>query len=224
MRIGTSQKSWLIGICLFLAIGMGLVWAGNRESLPGESTAFRELRQVLASGKGGLQGQVVGMIGFYGDTQPPQWLVLTDGGKDSATFLEYVIRDGEIRSQRKVRRLKGQDLPEKSIDISELKVDSHEASRIAGDLAAEFGAEFSTIHYQLRCRDGGSEPVWVISLIGRYQVSVGSHYISALTGEVIDSRWYVTPRKKERPAALEITSAERKVRLVEPIPFREGAE
>jgi len=133
---------------------------------------------------------VVGMIGFYGQDQPRQWLVLAKDARIKGLMHEFVVSDGEVRAQRHFKRLPNQDLPDVPINRADVKIDSTRAFQLAESLAAKANIGFDSIHYQLRCRDLRNEPIWMLNLIDTKQVSVGVHYFSAVTGELLRSEWH----------------------------------
>lgn len=133
---------------------------------------------------------VVGMTGFYGQDQPQQWLILTKDRTSDEMMEEWVIADGKIQGKREIRRLPMQDLPTLSIDRSRLKVDSDEAFVIAERLADRALMGYDSVHYQLRTRDLGNEPVWVVNMLDPAGRSVGIHYISAESGNILRSIWH----------------------------------
>ncbi|MEO0415258.1 MAG: hypothetical protein AAF226_09935, partial [Verrucomicrobiota bacterium] len=160
---------------------------------------------------------VVGLVGFYGQSQPQQWLVLVKDARVEDMMHEFVISDSKVRAQRHFRKLPNQDLPSIPISIDQVKIDSSKAFQIVEQLAGNVGIGFDTVHYQLRARDLRSEAVWMLNLIDRNQNSVGVHYISAETGQVLRSVWQKPEGKKvtstDTPAEIQRTASRRPTRL-----------
>jgi hypothetical protein len=139
---------------------------------------------------------VLGMIGFYGQPQPPQWLILTGVTGEENVLRESVFSQGKVVAERKFGRKAGQDLPDIPLEMGRLKIDSDAAFTAAEEVARERKVSFDSAHFQLRCREEGAEPVWMLSLLGRAQVSVGVVYISAETGTVLRVNWVENPIEK----------------------------
>lgn len=206
-----SAASLLIGILL-------ISLASADEKSPGSQSGVEALRAVEKSGELGKGGQILGMVGFFGEPEPVQWLVLTDQAKKPGALIELVVRDGEILAERKVKRDASRDMPSIPFASGQIQINSGEASRIAGDLARDKGIPFATMHFQLRCRDERNEPVWTIHLINRDQVAVGVHYISAVSGEVLRSVWHVDEVPKHSLSQRSPEEGQgRSIRLVRPV-------
>ncbi len=147
------------------------------------------LDTFLASPAFPADGAVVGMTGFYGQDQPREWLILV---RDGEVLIEYALADGEVIGKRVLRPLPGQDLPVIAVERDRLKVDSDAVFLLVEDLARIEGVGYDSVHYQLRCRDQGNEPVWMVNLLDPSRKSVGIHYVSALSGRVLRSVWHDT--------------------------------
>jgi len=143
-----------------------------------ESTALAEDTNVL------------GVIGFSGNPQPEQWLILTQS-RSKGALREFAVAEGRVVAERMIEPLPGQDIPDIPIKFEEVRIDSDEALQIALGLANEQGVKFEAAHFHLRCRDTGSEPVWLLKLLGPVQDSRGLVYLSARTGEVLRTAWTV---------------------------------
>lgn len=166
-----------------------LIFAFPSLSLAGPPTA----KQTIAS-FGKIQGsdqaaRVVGMVGFYGQDQPPQWAILKPDWKVANLMHEYMMRDGKIVGERRFWRDPKQDLPTVAIPFEKIAIDSSRAFVLADQEAKKAGLGFDMIHYQLRGRDLRNEPVWVLNLVDGGQQSIGVLYISAITGETLRSVW-----------------------------------
>jgi hypothetical protein len=139
---------------------------------------------------------VVGMVGFYGQPDPPQWMVLSPPSEGKEKFRETVVSRGKLAAERTFRKLPGQDLPTLPIDRNRVQIDSREAFSIAEEVAKKKKISFESAHFQLRCRDENTEPVWVLNLINEFQVGVATIYLSAETGTVLRSRFPDVPVEK----------------------------
>ena len=141
------------------------------------------------AGAPGSNEPVLGMVGFYGQPQPPQWLILTSVLSKPGVLRESVVSGGKVVAERQFRRLPGQDLPDIPISKRDLRFSSQAAFKVGEAEAKRRKVSFDSVHFQLRCRDQQSEPVWMLSLINRAQVSVGAIYISAKSGKILRTTW-----------------------------------
>lgn len=147
------------------------------------------LRKFSASPSLAGGESILGMVGFYGDPLPPQWLILTTVEAKAGVLREVVFREGVVVAERRFKALPGQDLPSIPIPLGAVKVDSKAAFAAAERAAKLKKVSFDSVHYQLRCRQLANEPVWMLSLINSHQVAVGVVYISAGSGEVLQESW-----------------------------------
>ena len=136
-----------------------------------------------------LLSRVVGVVGFHGQDQPGQWMLLQNDVEVPAMLHEYVMQGGRIVAQRRFTREPGQDLPTIPIAISKIAIDSPQAFALANQAARKAGIGFDSMNYQLRCRDLRNEPVWVLSLMDSAHRITGTVYLSALTGETLRTIW-----------------------------------
>lgn len=150
--------------------------------------AYETVRKALASPSGDAP-EILGIIGFFGAPRPPQWLVLVGPGDGARGLREFVVSGGEIRAERRFRPSAGQDVPDVAIAKERLKVDTSSAFAAAERLARRKKVAFESAHFQLRCRDAGEEPVWMLSLVGPAQVAIGAVYLSAESGELLREVW-----------------------------------
>ncbi len=165
-------------------------FAGPNESALGSMDKFFGASH-LESGE-----KVLGMVGFFGQPDPVQWLILTDNPKEPQVLRESVFGRGRVLAERKFTPLPGQDLPCLPISRSSLKVDSGVAFRTAEARARELKLSFESAHFQLRVREIGSEPVWMLSLVNVSHVSIGTIYISASSGSILKESWVTVPKEK----------------------------
>ena len=128
---------------------------------------------------------VVGLVGFSGKPHPEKWLFLCQDEKKSDQYIEFVAKRGDIVAKRKVSKLPGQDLPNIPLSRGRIRIDSSDAMDIAREEVKKIGLSFSSVHYQLRCRDTGAEPVWLLSLRNSASVETGKIYLSAESGNVL---------------------------------------
>lgn len=133
--------------------------------------------------------EVLGLVGFFGQPLPVQWLILTGNASHPSVLRESVFARERILAERKFSPLPGQDLPHLPIPRGRVKVDSREAFALVESLAKKRRQAFDSAHFQLRVRDEGHEPVWMLSLVNEAQVSVGVVYLSAASGEVLREKW-----------------------------------
>ncbi len=192
------MKSFSLQIFVLSFFILAGIWTFVEASPPKYATALEALKTYERSGSKVNTDVVVGLIGFYGQDQPRQWLVLAKDTRLEGMMHEFVVSNGEVRAQRHFKRLADQDLPNVPIDRADVKIDSLKAFRLVESLAAKAGIGFDTVHYQLRCRDLRSEPIWVLNLIDARQTSIGSHYFSAITGELLRSVWHPDGVEEEK--------------------------
>ena len=150
------------------------------------------LNTLWAFGKergGPEQARAVGLVGFFGQDQPSQWLVLVSDARVPSTYREYVVRQGRTVNMRTFQRQSGQDMPSIPLPLNRLKIDSQQAFRICEATAIKAGIGFDSLHYQLRCRDLRNEPVWVVNLLDRSRATTGVIYLSAVDGNVLRTVW-----------------------------------
>lgn len=140
------------------------------------------------------QGEVLlGVAGYDGEPLPDRWLALV-GIPGSPTYRELTLRGGEVVSSRGIQAGAGEDLPHLAVDRAIVKIPASEAHQLASRRAGEVGMRWSTVHFHLRIRDEGAEPVWLLTFVNRAQVRVGQVYLSARTGDILRESW---PRKPE---------------------------
>ncbi len=189
MKAVFSKSAMLLALFLF---GFFLVKASPVQY----ATALESLTVYEKSALHSSDLSPVGLVGFYGQDQPRQWLVLTRNDRNHQLMTEFVVSDGQVKAQRDFKRLPNQDIPHIPFDREMIKIDSRKAFQIAESLAAKANTGFDSIHYQLRCRDLRNEPVWMLNLIDSRQVSVGVHYISAVNGDLLRSVWNPVQERK----------------------------
>ena len=151
--------------------------------------ALSSLRQFASSAHLKPGEEILGMVGFYGDPAPPQWLILTNVAQEAGVLRESVFAKDKVVAERKFKVVRGQDLPHLPISLKTLQFGSEEAFVVAEKAAVKRKAAFDSVHYQLRCREAGHEPVWMLTLINSSQVAVGVVYISAVSGKVLRESW-----------------------------------
>lgn len=182
----------LLVCCLTLA-SLGSLQAGN----PTAKETIKAFSQQRGSSEA---ARVVGLVGFYGQDQPPRWVFLQQDTKMPNLLHEYIMEKGQIVGERRFWRDPKQDLPTVPIPFAQVSVDSSRAFVLADQEAKKAGLGFDMIHFQLRGRDLRNEPVWVLNLVDGGQHSVGVLYISAITGETLRSVWKRSPGFSSVPA------------------------
>ncbi|NLT70046.1 MAG: hypothetical protein GXX91_05050 [Verrucomicrobiaceae bacterium] len=200
------MKNWFI-TCLtggVLALSCALAAAAPPEKAVGES-ALGALDGFLADAPLEPGAEVLGMVGFFGQPEPVQWLILTSHPETPEQLRESIYARGRLLAERKFRPLSGQDLPHLPLKRAVLKIDSEAAFRAVEELAHRQKRAFDSAHFQLRVRDLGSEPVWMLHLLNRAQVSIGVVYLSATTGEILRETWK-SPAPAADPGGTKISS------------------
>ncbi len=171
-----------------LALSCALAAASPPEKAVGES-ALGALDGFLANAPLEPGAEVLGMVGFFGQPEPVQWLILTSHPAAPGVLRESIYARGRLLAERQFSPLPGQDLPHLPMKRDALKIDSAAAFRVVEKLAHRHKRAFDSAHFQLRVRDLGSEPVWMLHLLNRAQVSIGVVYLSATTGKILRETW-----------------------------------
>jgi hypothetical protein len=157
-----------------------------------EGSSVSSAQEVDALFKGVIleKGEVIlGLAGYDGAPLPGRWNILVGKPGTAGAFREVMFTEGKAGASRAVESRPGQDLPHLPIDAASLHVSATEAHTIAAARAAGSGIRWATVHYHLRVRDEGAEPVWLLTFVNRAQVKVGLVYLSARTGEVLRESW-----------------------------------
>ena len=190
-----NKHFWIVLLSLCLSAPLALRSGIESEDCSGKSA----IHAFCQNNPAGESDVVLGLVGFYGQPDPPQWLVLTAVDLKKGLYRESVLRDKEIVAVREFRKVRGQDIPEIPIDPDTLKVTSEEAFNKAHNLALQRRVSFESVHFQLRCRDLEKEPVWMLNLLNTSHVSIGVVYISAKSGEVLRENWHLPPVEQGSP-------------------------
>lgn len=134
-------------------------------------------------------GRVVGMTGFDAGPRPLNWLILIKPGPLGDSYREVVFDGIAVLAQRTLSPLPGQEFPTLPIDPDRLRILSDEACRTGKEQARLRGAEVQSTHIQLRVREEGNEPVWMLKLLGPARSEMGTVYVSAWSGEILRQSW-----------------------------------
>jgi hypothetical protein len=179
---GKWKARWL-SVGLVLGIG---TFASGEPAVPEGTAALAEfIRKVpLEDGE-----HVVGMTGFHAGPRPLNWLILIEPASAEGSYRELVFDGATVLARRLLAPLPGQQFPTLPIDLDLLRVPSDEACRIGTEQARLRGAVVHSTHIQLRIREEGNEPVWMLKLLGPARSEVGTVYVSAQTGEVLRQSW-----------------------------------
>jgi len=175
---------------------LGAVGGGSVTSAQEWESIFKgvELRQGEA---------VLGLAGYDGAPLPERWYVLIGTPGTTGALREVPVADGKAGTGRVIESRPGQDLPHLPIDPATLRCSAAEAHRIASARGEGSGARWAGVHYHLRVRDEGAEPVWLLTFVNRAQVKVGLVYLSARTGEVLRESWPLADPGKPSDRALD---------------------
>ena len=179
--------SRFIPILIVTLASLSPLHAQQSNKLPSALTTLRSLNRERGDT---VSSRVVGVVGFNGQDQPAQWLVLQSDVEVPNLLHEYAIQNGRIVAQRRFTRDPNQDLPTIPISAAKITIDSPQAFALANRAAAKAGVGFDAMNYQLRCRDLRNEPVWVLSLMDDARRIVGIVYLSAVNGETLRTVWY----------------------------------
>ena len=185
-------------IPLLLSLIFSATSAFSQQAAPSQAPAAKPHSQMSAVSSlwafGRERGthelsRVVGVVGFFGQDQPRQWRLLAHDAQQRGIMREYILENGRVVAERRFAREPDQDMPSIVIPVNQLKVDSKQAFLLAEAQATAASIGFDSAHYQLRCRDLRSEPVWVLNLSDTARKTVGVIYISALNGDIIRKVW-----------------------------------
>ena len=156
-------------------------------------TGLVALDQFVTAAKLAPGEEVLGMAGFYGESQPKKWLILSADPATPDILRESVFVDGEVLAERTFRRLVDQNVPEIQLERDSILVDSDKAFEVVAMVAKSEKRTFQFAHFQLRIREDGNEPIWMVSLINKAQVPLGTLYVSAKSGEIVRRAWIKPP-------------------------------
>lgn len=208
------MKHWIIIGLLALSISAVPAVASDYAAA---SDGVDVLSFFASAGAAGSDEPVLGMAGFYGQPQPPQWLILTPVLSKPGVLRESILSGGEVVAERQFRSLPGQDVPDIPISKEELKFSSRAAFKLGEAEAKRRKVSFKSVHFQLRCQDEQSEPVWMLNLINRAQVSVGVVYISARSGKILRTTWPETKKFSSISGSAQVSNQRQ-----EPVPSEKG--
>jgi hypothetical protein len=164
------------------AVLLGAVGGSSVSSAQDVDAIFKGV--ILEKGEA-----ILGLAGYDGAPLPECWNILVGKPGTAGTLREVMFAEGKAGASRAVESRPGQDLPHLPIDAAALHVSAAEANTIAAARAAGSGIRWATVHFHLRVRDEGAEPVWLLTFVSRAQVKVGLVYLSARTGEVLRESW-----------------------------------
>jgi hypothetical protein len=175
---------------LFLLLAFQVAMSGEPSRSSGGESGLEALDGFLQSSPIPPDCEILGIAGFFGQLNPGQWLILTRSQAEGGVLRESVWKEGAVSGERLLSVLPGQDIPDLPLFRDTLRFDSGAVFREAERVAAERQVAFAGVHYQLRVRDAGKEPVWVLSLLNRSQVQQGVLYFSATTGDLLCESWH----------------------------------
>ena len=183
------MKSLILALVLLFLLGSHAALPDDVLLPTKEESGFAALDGYLSANAQPAKGEVLGITGFFGPSSPGHWLILCRMGKSGGTLWESAWKDGVILHQRILPVLPGQDVPDLPVLRESLRIDSGAVFLAATQLATERKVAFEYVRYQLRVRDAGREPVWMVSLLSRSQVQVGLLYFSAASGTLLRESW-----------------------------------
>ncbi len=170
-----------------VVLGIASVACGDPAVPEGTAALAEFLRKVpLEDGE-----RVVGMTGFHAGPRPLNWLILIEPASAEGSYREFVFDGAKVLAQLSLAPLPGQQFPTLPIDPDGVRLPSDEACRIGMEQARLRGAAVHSAHIQLRIREEGDEPVWMLKLLGPARSELGTVYVSARTGEILRQSWPV---------------------------------
>lgn len=146
-------------------------------------TAYEALRAVPGKVDPLIERRVVELIGVSGAPEPAEWTVVLEDPQARGGVRELEIQNTLLISQRTpVRR----GLPTLTVlDLNLLTVDSPLAFQTANTRATAAGVGFYSADYRLIFDVISKRPVWVLTLKGKTNETVGEVVISADSGTVL---------------------------------------
>jgi len=193
MKLKSRYAPWILLPCFLPAL----------VAAPAE-TAWQAL-DVLKSERGSVAiSRVTQIRGHRGQDQPEVWEIVTRMADGERVF---VTRGGEIVADTIYTSGGGV-----TIDTRRLRIDSHDAFRIANSAAATSKIGFDTIDYELRAAAGGNSPLWVIYLRDTKGNDVGELKISGEDGKVLRQTWFAARAGEREPIGKEESSAQQAMR------------
>lgn len=174
-------------IATFVAVGllsMG-AWGAGAEAAESPQTARAALKTLTQQRGADYLGRVVMVEGRYGSHQPQAWRILAFDPKQQGRLREFMVSGGRIASERLLIAWKnGQRVP-----LREVSVDSKDAFLRADLAAKDAKIGFDTLDYQLLMPAGSSEPLWLVTLVGKDGDAVGEVQVGAKSGVVWRKAW-----------------------------------
>ncbi|MEZ5301230.1 MAG: hypothetical protein R3F11_11345 [Verrucomicrobiales bacterium] len=156
--------------------------------LPCPAIRFGDNGIIAFFAPGKLGGWGSSGLWHEGQDQPFAWSIVA---RDSSGALRAI--DTENGRLMRDRRLQGNVSGFQSlapIPWSRVKVDSRKAFFLADRAAKSAGAGFNSLTYTLRCADGTSDPIWIVSVQDREGQDVGTMMIAADSEKILHQSWY----------------------------------
>lgn len=153
-----------------------------------QQSALETMGSLRSSRQASWEAGVLQVYGTKGQDQPFAWSIVA---RDSSGALRAI--DTENGRLMRDRRLQGNVSGFQSlapIPWSRVKVDSRKAFFLADRAAKSAGAGFDSLTYTLRCADGTSDPIWIVSVQDREGQDVGTMMIAADSEKILHQSWY----------------------------------
>jgi hypothetical protein len=171
-----------------LVLGIGALACADptATTAPDGTAALSEFLRRVPLDAG---ARIVGMTGFDAGPRPSSWLILVEDVSAEGGYREWAFDGTTVLAQRSLSPLPGQEFPALPIEPDRLRVSSDEACRIAMEQARSRGGAVRSAHIQLRIREEGNEPVWMLKLLGPGRSEAGTIYVSAQSGTILRQSW-----------------------------------
>ncbi|MEM9282010.1 MAG: hypothetical protein AAGA96_09300 [Verrucomicrobiota bacterium] len=143
---------------------------------------------------GNPSARVVRVLGWNGQDQPDKWNILVRDPASPGTFHEFTIENRRMLARRIYQNDRAGSLPTETISLGGVVLDSSDAFLVADREGKRARVGFDTIHYELRSKVGGGEPIWYLELRDQDYRVVGRLEVRAKDGKVMRRQWYRPPR------------------------------
>jgi len=151
----------------------------------GDDSAYQALRILGKERTQALLNRVIQVQGLNGAPQPQAWKIVLDDPAARGGVREFEVQKGRIVSERTPVNAYSGASTNAVMDFKKLNLDSIGAFTVAVREATTAHVGFDSVNYTLRCGDGDNAPVWILKLLDDSKHEVGTIFISADTGVVI---------------------------------------
>ncbi|MGA8655099.1 MAG: hypothetical protein WB586_03050 [Chthoniobacterales bacterium] len=148
-----------------------------------QDTAYKALRAIGAQRGEKALGQILSISGKSGRPEPTDWIVKLDDPAARGGVRELNIANGQITGDR--APLKSGFPGSRTIDLTNLNLDSDGAFHVAEEEARRNQVGFDSVNYSLSSDPASGKPVWILDLFDYDQQPVGAVRVAADSGNLI---------------------------------------